>query len=101
MNKKIDKAEYEKRINRITDLFKDMIVQADRQSLARCPYKNRLDQCTAKFCCQNKRKPRAEGELSICACKDGLDYRTAWESDPEAYAHVRQQLKEQRSSQAS
>lgn len=90
---KIDKAEYEKRIARITSLFKDMVVQADKQSLQRCPYKNRLDQCTAKFGCRNKRKPRAPGELPVCACNDGLDYRTAWESDPQAYVEVRRKLK--------
>ena len=55
---KVDQAEYEKRLKRISDIFSDMVVHADEQALTRCPYKNKFDQCTAQFGCRNKRKPR-------------------------------------------
>ena len=78
---KIDKDEYHKRLNQITELFADMVTHADELSRQRCPYKNRLDQCTAQFGCRNKRKPQAPGNLPMCASDDKLDYRSAWETE--------------------
>ena len=77
---KIDKDEYQKRLNQISELFADMVVHADELSRHRCPYKNRLDQCTAQFGCRNKPKPQAPGHLPGCASDDKLDYRSAWET---------------------
>ena len=90
--KKIDRAEYEKRVARISEIFAGIVTQADKQSLTRCPYKNRFDQCTAQFGCRNKRKPRAPGELPACASDDKLNYRTAWETDPEAVVQARERI---------
>ncbi|MCY4402937.1 MAG: ASKHA domain-containing protein [Candidatus Poribacteria bacterium] len=78
--KKIDKAEYEKRLNKITQIFEDMVVHADEQATYRCPYKNRYDHCTAKFGCRNQRKI-PEGTGLLCVGDDKLDYRDAWETD--------------------
>jgi hypothetical protein len=78
---RIEKAEYQKRLDRITELFTTIVAHADCQSSLRCPYKNRHDQCTAGFGCRNKRKPRLRGELPICAGDDKLDYRKAWQTD--------------------
>jgi hypothetical protein len=75
----IDKEELQKRLNQISELFAGMVAHADVQATWRCPYKNRLDQCTAQFGCRNKRKPRAQGELPICVADDKLDFRSAWE----------------------
>src|SRR5688572_17640153 len=95
--KKIDPAEYASRLNRLTEIFQDIIVHADAQALIRCPYKDRYGQCTAKFGCQNQRKnPVAEGPR-ICGGDDKIDYRTAWEVDPGAELAVRQQLRNIRS----
>ena len=80
---KIDKAEYEKRLKRISELFSSIVVHADELSTYRCPYKNRLDQCTAKFGCRNQRKPRKAGGLLMCGGDDKLDYRSAWETQAE------------------
>lgn len=80
---KIDKAEYEKRLKRISELFSSMVVHADELSTYRCPYKNRLDQCTAKFGCRNQRRPPVKGDLLLCAGDDKLDYRSAWETQAE------------------
>jgi uncharacterized 2Fe-2S/4Fe-4S cluster protein (DUF4445 family) len=78
--KKVNKAEYEKRLNKITQIFEDLVVHADEQATYRCPYKNRFDHCTAKFGCRNQRKID-EGTGLLCAGDDKLDYRSAWETD--------------------
>lgn len=77
---KIDPKEFQKRMDRLNEILSGIAVHADVQALTRCPYKNRFDQCTAAFGCRNRRKPRAEGELPVCAGDDKLDYRPAWES---------------------
>ncbi len=87
--KKIDKAEYEKRLNKITQIFEELVVHADEQATYRCPYKNRFDHCTAKFGCRNQRKID-EGTGLLCVGDDKLDYRSAWETDapdPTAETH--------------
>ena len=78
--RKIDEQEYRKRLDQISDLFSRMIQRVDELSAERCPYKNRFDQCTAKFRCRNQGKPRTKGGLLVCAGDDKLDYRSAWES---------------------
>ena len=78
---KINKEEYQKRLDRITQLFEDIVLHADEQSTYRCPYKNRFDQCTAKFGCRNQRKPPAKGDLLLCGGDDRIDYRSAWETE--------------------
>jgi hypothetical protein len=77
---KIDQEEYRKRLDQVTQLFASIMIHADNLSTLRCPYKNRFDQCTAQFGCRNKRKPRVQGELPVCAGDDRLDYRSAWET---------------------
>ena len=78
--RKINPEEYQQRLDQISKLFADMVSHADELSTMRCPYKNRLDQCTAQFGCRNKRKPLAPGELPVCASDDKLDYRKAWQT---------------------
>ena len=78
---KIDQHEYQKRLDRITEIFSGMIQHADELSAERCPYKNRFDQCTAKFGCRNQAKPPNPGEPFMCVGDDKLDYRSAWETD--------------------
>ena len=88
MVKKIDKAEYEKRLSKITEIFEGLVVHADEQATYRCPYKNRFDQCTAKFGCRNQRKID-EGTGLLCVGDDKLDYRSAWETDaPDQTAEI-------------
>ena len=85
---KIDKKEYQKRLDKITEIFEGMVLHADEQSTYRCPYKNRFDQCTAKFGCRNQRKPPVEGDLLLCGGDDRIDYRSAWETESEEGAHL-------------
>ena len=91
--KPIDRSEYEKRRARISDIFTKIAKNAERQVQMRCPYKNRLDQCTAKFGCAYKRKPRRDEQFPACSSDDKLDYRSAWEMDPEAYEKMRCTIK--------
>ena len=85
---KIDKKEYQKRLDKITEIFEGMVLHADEQSTYRCPYKNRFDQCTARFGCRNQRKPPVEGDLLLCGGDDRIDYRSAWETESEEGAHL-------------
>ncbi|MBI3681615.1 MAG: hypothetical protein HY235_14630 [Acidobacteria bacterium] len=75
---KIDPHEYRKRLDRLTGILTGIAEHAGRQSMERCPYKNRLQQCTASFGCRNKRKAAAGPPM--CAGDDKLDYRGAWET---------------------
>jgi hypothetical protein len=79
---KITREEYQKRLDRLSEILSGIAAHADEVSRSRCPYKNRLDQCTAKFGCRNQRKPKEAGGLMICAGDDMLDYRKAWETGP-------------------
>ncbi len=79
---KINPDEFQKRLDRISEIFGEISEQAEKQSLLRCPYKNRFDRCTAAFGCRYQRKPEVEGELLICTSDDQLDYRSAWDVDP-------------------
>ena len=89
---KISKEEYQKRLDKITELFASMVGHADEQATYRCPYKNRFDQCTAKFGCRNQRKPRAKGELLMCGGDDKLDYRSAWETEADKGAFIKSEV---------
>ena len=94
-------AEFQKRLDRLTDIFTDIVMQADVQSQTRCPYKNAEDECTAKFGCQNKRKKTVDGEKKLICVGDGkLDYRTAWETEPEARQAVKNALRLERRANA-
>jgi hypothetical protein len=76
----IDPAAYQERLDRISEIFSSMMVTVDDLTGRRCPYKNRLDQCTAAFGCRNQRKPENPGDLRRCAGDDKIDYRPAWET---------------------
>jgi uncharacterized 2Fe-2S/4Fe-4S cluster protein (DUF4445 family) len=90
-------AEFQKRLDRLTEIFTDIVIQADIQSQTRCPYKNAQDECTAQFGCQNKRKKIIDGEKAFICVGDGkLDYRTAWETEPEARRAVKDALTSKR-----
>jgi len=77
---KIDPQEYQKRLDRLSEILSGIAAHADEVSLTRCPYKNRLNRCTAQFGCRNQRKSPEQGGLPVCAGDDKLDYRKAWET---------------------
>lgn len=80
MPERLDQAAYERRLERITSLFSDMMETVEDLSGKRCPYKNMHGRCTANFGCRNQRKPPAKGEPYICGGDDKIDYRSAWET---------------------
>jgi hypothetical protein len=77
---KIDPIEYQKRLDQLSEILSGIAEHVNVVSLRRCPYKNRLDQCTAKFGCRNKRKPKTPGGLPVCSSDDKIDYRPAWDT---------------------
>jgi hypothetical protein len=77
---KIDPQEFQKRLDQLARILTDIVLNADKLSTCRCPYKNRLDQCTAKFGCRNQGRSHEPGQPSMCAGDDKLDYRSAWET---------------------
>ncbi|MCH2211263.1 MAG: ASKHA domain-containing protein [Fuerstiella sp.] len=81
---KIDPGEFRKRLDTITKIYGRISEHARKQSLMRCPYKNRFDKCTAGFGCRYQRKPAVEGELLICSSDDQLNYRSAWDVEPDS-----------------
>ncbi len=90
--RKIDPAEYQKRLDRMTELFAGMVREADSKSLTRCPYRDRHDDCTAAIRCRNQRPPREGGNALQCGHDGALDYRSAWESDPYAYRRAKERV---------
>ncbi len=68
---KIDPKEYQKRLDRITEIFAGMVTHADEQASSRCPYRDRHDRCTAKFRCGNQQGPSPGQEHYQCG-HDGL-----------------------------
>ena len=77
---KIDPREYQKSITRLSEILSGIAEHANQQSTWRCPYKDRLNQCTAQFGCRNQRKPADPGNPLLCVSDDKLDYRKAWET---------------------
>ena len=76
----IDAASVQERYDRISALFAEMMVTVADQATHRCPYKNRLDRCTAQFGCRNQRRPTEPGGLKVCGGDDKIDSRGAWET---------------------
>lgn len=77
---KLDRDAYQRRLDRLGEIFGSMMSTVEEQTSYRCPYKNKHGRCTAQFGCRNQRKPPIKGELMICAGDDKLDYRRAWET---------------------
>lgn len=80
MAETIDPAAYQERLDRIGEIFSSMMTTVAGLSTRRCPYKNRFDQCTARFGCRNQRKPADPAQLKDCGGDDKLDYRSAWDT---------------------
>jgi hypothetical protein len=89
----LDQEAYQRRLDRLTEMFGSMMETVEDLTTKRCPYKDRHGRCTAQFGCRNQRKPPEEdrsgagqarplaqgGKRFICGGDDKLDYRSAWE----------------------
>lgn len=80
----IDEKSWAQRRERLTKIFSSMANHAMEQATFRCPYKNRYEECTAKFGCRNQRLPRTKNGMLRCGSDDKIDYRSAWETMHEA-----------------
>jgi hypothetical protein len=77
---RLDQEAYQRRLDRLTDMFGSMMETVEDLTTKRCPYKDRHGRCTAQFGCRNQRKPpEGKGAQFICGGDDKLDYRSAWE----------------------
>lgn len=87
-----DRDEYQKRLDQISEIFSDVVANAEISAQTRCPYRDRHDQCTALFRCRNQLP--VEGDIEALACgHDGkFDYRSAWESHPRARVRVKEKI---------
>lgn len=78
-DRRVDPAAYQERLDRISELFASMIEVAGEVSTRRCPYRDRLDRCTAAFGCRNQRFPGGKLGPKLCGGDEAIDYRGAWE----------------------
>ena len=78
---KISREDYQARIDRLMEIYEGIARRATEVSTCRCPYKDRLNQCTAKFGCRNQRQSPTPQAAPQCAGDDKLDYRKAWETN--------------------
>ena len=89
---KIDPEAYRQRIDRLSAIFSDIAGHAKEISKFRCPYRDRLDRCTGKFKCRNQQVSSDDGFLS-CVHDGRFDYRSAWETNPEAYDRAKDKIR--------
>jgi hypothetical protein len=77
----LDQEAYQRRLDRLTEMFGSMMETVEDLTTKRCPYKDRHGRCTAQFGCRNQRKapPDSADRRMICGGDDKLDYRSAWE----------------------
>ncbi len=90
MADKIDKADFQRRIDRMSEIFADIAEKATETSRTRCPYRDRHDLCTAEFRCRNQLPETADG--MACGHEGGFDYQSAWESDPLLHERAKKRI---------
>ena len=84
-------AELRKRLDRIGEIFGDIVSHAEKTSIERCPYRDRFDSCTALFSCRNQQSVVGESvEKPQCGHDGVFDYRDAWEAKPGHAENVKQ-----------
>ena len=79
---KISQEDYQQRLDRLTEIFADIVSHADEQATHRCPYRDARDRCTAAFSCGNQIAAVERGEPATCGHDGTFDYSLAWETDP-------------------
>ena len=77
-----DPARLRRSLDQLYEILTEISLVADEKNLYRCPYKDRLNLCTAQFGCRNQRRPPNPGELKLCGGDDKLDYRPFWDTQP-------------------
>ena len=83
---------YQERLDRIGEIFKDLVAHAEVSSRTRCPYRDRHDLCTALFRCRNQLASPTEADQLTCGHDGTFDYRTAWEAHPRAKDRAKEKI---------
>ena len=83
---------YQERLDRIAEIFKDVVSHAEVSSRTRCPYRDRHDTCTALFRCRNQLGSQSEADRLACGHDGTFDYRTAWEASPRAHGRAKEKI---------
>ena len=98
---KISQQDYQQRLDRLTEIFSDIVSHADAQATHRCPYRDASDRCTAAFSCGNQIPAAKKGAPATCGHDGTFDYSLAWETDPATRDRAREQLDRIRQSAAA
>ena len=77
----IDPADVQASFDRLSDILVGMMDTVAELSTHRCPYRDRVDRCTASFGCRNQRIDPDGSPQRICGGDERLDYRSAWQSE--------------------
>ncbi len=91
---KLDPKEVQKRIDRISEMFSEIVSHAETVSLVRCPYRDRNDYCTADFRCRNQRPSATDDMPHGCGHDGNFDYRSAWESKPLEHERIKKKIQD-------
>ncbi len=91
---KVDPKDIQQRMDRISEIFTDIVSHAETVSKTRCPYRNRHDHCTAEFRCRNQQAGDAEEAPLVCGHEGEFDYRSAWESNPLLHDRAKKKIDE-------
>ena len=89
---KISQEDYQQRLDRLTEIFADIVSHADEQATHRCPYRDRNDRCTAAFSCGNQIAAVEAGAPATCGHDGTFDYSLAWETDPATRERAKKKL---------
>ena len=89
---KISQQDYQQRLDRLTEIYSDIVSHADEQATQRCPYRDARDRCTAAFSCGNQIAAVEKGEPATCGHNGTFDYSLAWETDPATRERARKRL---------
>jgi len=95
---KLEPEEAQKRIDRISEMFSEIVSHAEKMSQTRCPYRDRNDYCTADFRCRNQRPPAVKDAPHGCDHDGNFDYRSAWESKPLEHERIKKKVRDIRDS---
>ena len=87
-----DMQAYQERLDRIAEIFADLVANAEVSSRTRCPYRNRHDLCTALFRCRNQLTLPDGGDRLACGHDGTFDYRSAWEAHPRARVRAKEKI---------
>jgi hypothetical protein len=84
---------YQERLDRISDMFSELISHAETVSQHRCPYRDRDDCCTAMFLCRNQQVVDDGTNAFVCGHDGTFDYRDAWQSHPRNHERMKRKIK--------